>query len=167
MIDKLNDIGLVTTIIQMFIGGVLLFIFRIWLIKEEDFRNRVKFLKEKKMEEICDLLQNIFNRERDGNIPLRGEKGQQQDLLIAHTRILLDTALFFHDLKKRQLIVTILNNYLIITIFIGGLFLIVLNFLNSFIFIFSIFSLLFIISQIIVFFILRRHSLYINKFEDL
>jgi hypothetical protein len=26
MIDKLNDIGLVTTIIQMFIGGVLLFI---------------------------------------------------------------------------------------------------------------------------------------------
>jgi len=167
MIDQLNNVSIITSIIQIVLGGFVFSLFKIWLLREEDLNRTITLTKEKKYEEVCDSMQNVLERAISSDIPLRGNGGEYPDLLLTCTKKIISISNEFEHLKKTKRTVNYLNSYLIITSLLGFFFFIIAKCMNSNFYIISIISIIIILSQSIVFIIIRHKGNELGKFEDL
>lgn len=167
MIEYLDNVSIVTSITQIVLGGFVFSLFKIWLLREEDLNRTITLKKERKYEEVCDSMQNVIERALNSDIPLRGNNGEYSDVLLACTKNVITIANEFEHLKKTKRIVNFLNTYLIITSLLGFFFFIIANCINSGFYIISLISIIIILSQSIVFIIIRHKGNDLNKFEDL
>jgi hypothetical protein len=167
MIEHLNDVSIITSIIQIVLGGLVFSLFKIWLLREDDLNKTITLKKERKHEEVCDLMQNLLERAINDDIPLRGNGGKHPDVVLACTKRIISVSNEFEHLKKTKKIINNLNTYLIVTSVLGFFFLIIAKFMESNFYIISILSLITIISQTVVFIIIRVKGNGLSKFEDL
>lgn len=166
MIDKLDDISVIISIIQVVSGGIVISIFKLWLLKEDELNKTVALRKERKFEEVCESLQNLYDR-FNSDIPLRGDGGKHSDVALSFVKRVITVIGELEQLKRTKRTFNNLNTYLICTSLLGVLFLIIALCINSHYFIISFASIFVIISQIFVFIIIRIKGNEVNKFDDL
>jgi hypothetical protein len=167
MIDKLNNLSSIISLIQIVLGGFVFSLFKIWLLKEEELNKTIALRKERKYEEACELLQNVIERAFNEDISLRGDGGDHPDVVLSFTKKIIGVCNDFENLKRSKKIITDLNTFLIGTSLLGIIFLIVAQCINSHYYIISIASIFIIMCQIIVFIIIRLKGNELHKFEDL
>ncbi len=167
MIDHLNNVSITISIIQIVLGGFIFSLFKIWLLKEDDLNRTITLRKEKKYEEVCDSMQNLLERAIASDIPMRGNGGEYPDLLLTNIKKVVEISSEFEKLRKTKRVINLSNTYLIVTSLLGFFFLIIANCINSRFYIISISSILIILSQSVVFMIIRVKGNDLNKFEDL
>lgn len=167
MIDKLNDISIIISLIQVLLGGFVISIFKLWLLKEDELNKTIALRKERKFEEVCESLQNLLDRVYNTDLTIRGNSGEYPDVALSFTKRIIVVTGEFEQLKRTKRTINNLNTFLIGTSLLGVLFFIVAMCINSHYYIISIASILIIISQIFVFIIIRIKGNEVNKFDDL
>jgi len=121
MIELLNNISFVTSIIQIVLGGFVFSLFKIWLLREDDLNRTITLRKERKYEEVCDSIQNILERAVNDDIPLRGNGGEYPDVILTCTKKIITISNDFEHLKRTKNTINSLNTYLIVTSLLGFL----------------------------------------------
>lgn len=81
ILSTLGGTAVYSTILSVVIGGGLSY-FKLWLISEEDVRNRVGLKKEVSIEKLAIALNRILQQSCHTEIPLRGDPPHHDDVIV-------------------------------------------------------------------------------------
>jgi hypothetical protein len=167
MIEKLDSLSSITSIIQVVLGGFVFSVLKFWLLREDEVDKAIGLQKEKMYEEVCDSMQNVIQRAFDDDIALRGNGGEHPDVIYSYAKKVVGVCSEFDNLKHSKNLINNLNTFLIITSLLGVVFFLVAHCISSHFYVISIAALITILCQIVAFMVIRFEGIKLNKFENL